>query len=79
MIAKKLSFDDVDDDMEDVSPVEDKAEVDADIEDGNEDDDLADSRIPAGRMIKIIDEIELVKDDFDDEESEITLDSLGLR
>lgn len=75
MMARKLSVNDVDDDMEDVNPVEDRAEV----EDGTEEDDLADSRIPAGRMIKIIDEIELVKDDFDDEESEITLDSLGLR
>jgi len=73
MMIKELSFDDADDDMENVSPVEDRAE------DSNEDDDLADSRIPASRVIRIIDEIELAKDDFDDETSEITLDSLGLR
>lgn len=58
----------------------------------DEDDLLADSKIPPGKFAKIIDEFETVKDDFDDNEFEtvknnfgddneddITLDSLGLR
>ncbi len=58
----------------------------------DEDDLLADSKIPPGKFAKIIDEFETVKDDFDDNEFEtvkndfdddddndVTLDSLGLR
>ena len=58
----------------------------------DEDDLLTDSKIPPGKFAKIIDEFETVKDDFDDNEfktaingfgddneDDITLDSLGLR
>lgn len=39
-------------------------------------DDVADDIIPVGRVMKIIDENEFFKED--DEETEITLNSLGL-
>ncbi len=58
----------------------------------DEDDLLADSKIPPGKFAKIIDEFEAAKDDFDDNDNEfdtvkhdfdddndVTLDSLGLR
>jgi hypothetical protein len=56
----------------------------------DEDDLLADRKIPPGKFAKIIDEFEAAKDDFDDNEFEtvkndfdddddVTLDSLGLR
>lgn len=56
----------------------------------DEDDLLADSKIPPGKFAKIIDEFEATKDDFDDNEfdtvnhdfdddNDVTLDSLGLR
>ncbi len=45
-----------------------------------EDDDLMDSKIPVGRFAKIIDEFETTKDDdFENEEDDIDLDSLGLQ
>lgn len=78
-MIKELSFDDEDGIYA----------VDSMIE---EDDLLADSKIPPGKFAKIIDEFETIKDDFDDNEFEtvkndfgddddndVTLDSLGLR
>ncbi|MDP1785793.1 hypothetical protein [Nitrosomonas sp.] len=44
----------------------------------DEDDLLADSKIPPGKFAKIIDEFETVKNDLDDDD-DVTLDSLGLR
>lgn len=76
-MIKELSFDDDDG----VYP----------LDSFNEDDDiLADSKIPPGKFAKIIDEFETAKDDLDDDEFEtvkndadddddVTLDSLGLR
>ncbi len=76
-MIKELSFDDEDD----FYPIDDL---------DNEDDALADSKIPAGKFAKIIDEFETTKDNFDDDEFEtvkndldddddVTLDTLGLR
>lgn len=78
-MIKELSFDDEDD----FYPTDG-----FDAED--EDDVLTDSKIPAGKFAKIIDEFETTKDDFDDDEFEtvkndldddddVTLDTLGLR
>jgi hypothetical protein len=76
-MIKELSFDD-EDDFYPIDGLDD------------EDDVLADSKIPAGKFAKIIDEFETAKDDFDDDEFEtvkndldddddVTLDTLGLR
>ncbi|MDE2387920.1 MAG: hypothetical protein KGN35_02375 [Betaproteobacteria bacterium] len=78
-MIKELSFDDEDDVYQ--------------IEDFNDEDDvLTDSKIPAGKFAKIIDEFETTKDEFDDDEldtvkndlsgdddDDVTLDMLGLR
>lgn len=77
-MIKELSFDDEDD----FYP------IDGGLND--EDDVLTDSKIPASKFAKIIDEFETTKDDFDDDEFEsvkndldddddVTLDTLGLR
>lgn len=42
-----------------------------------EDDGLMNSKIPVGRFARIIDELEAVKDDFDDSEDAIDFDSPG--
>ncbi len=78
-MIKELSFDD-----------EDNVYQADDFND--EDDVLADSKIPAGKFAKIIDEFETAKDDFDDDDLEtvkndfsddddddMTLDMLKLR
>ncbi|SDH50437.1 hypothetical protein [Nitrosomonas sp. Nm132] len=39
-------------------------------------DDMTDDMIPVSRVVKIVDEIEFLKEDY--EETEITLRSLGL-
>ncbi|SDZ09351.1 hypothetical protein [Nitrosomonas sp. Nm58] len=39
-------------------------------------DDMTDDMIPVSRVVKIVDEIEFLKEDY--EETEITLSSLGL-
>ena len=44
-----------------------------------QDDDLMDSKILVGRFAKIIDEFEATKDDFENDEEDIDLDSLGLQ
>ena len=82
-MIKELSFDDDDDDDE-FYPANDL--------DGEED-AIADSKIPSSHLAQIIDEFETDKDDFednefavvrkdfadrDDNEDDITLDSLGL-
>lgn len=53
----------------------------AELKESNDDDDeaLADGLIPDSRIIQIIDELETSQDDFDDDEnSAMTLESLGL-
>lgn len=53
----------------------------AEIKESNDDDNeaLADGLIPDSRIIQIIDELETSQDDFDDDEnSAMTLESLGL-
>ncbi len=65
MRIKELSLDD-----EDVSYPMDIDEEDA----------LADGMIPDSRIVKLIDELEIASDDFDDNgDAESTLESLGLR
>lgn len=65
---KEFSFDDEDD----VYPTAD--------DENYEDDALIDSKIPMGRFAEIIDEFEILRGDFDDDEVEnIDFDSLGLR
>ena len=66
-MIKELSFDDEDV----IYPVDGL---------NDEDDILADSKIPPGKFAKIIDEFETEKDEFeDDDEGDLSLDSLGLR
>ena len=76
-MIKELSFDD-EDDFYPIDGLDD------------EDDVLTDSKIPAGKFAKIIDEFETAKEDCDDDEFEtvkndldedddLTRDTLGLR
>lgn len=64
---KELSFDDEDN----IHPAGDAYEAD---------EALRNNKIPPGKITKIIDEFESVKEDFNDDGDEnMTLDSLGLR
>lgn len=48
--------------------------------DADEEDALADGMIPDSRIVRLIDELEIANDDFDDSgDAESTLESLGLR